>query len=314
MASSGSVNFTVTRNEIINEAALEIGVKKLSQAIGGGLQLHIERSLNLMVKQWQGTADFAPGLKVWSRRRATVFLQSNQHQYALGPTGDNATESFVATNLTASAATSATSLTVDSITGIASADIIGIVLTDGTIHWDVVNGAPTGSTVVITTGLASGADSLAKVYAYTTKMRRPIEILTQSLRNSDNEDTPMGSMDLYEFEALTAKTSDGTPTSAFYEAQRTNGQLYLNAEPDDVTKQIRIVYLSDIEDFDNADDNPDYPVEWFRALKFNLAVEIAPGLGRTVSPELAALAAGSLAIAQNLNPDTTVDYFQPGLD
>ena len=145
-------------------------------------------------------------------------------------------------------------------------------------------------------------------------MRRPIQILTHSLRNSDNEDTPMGDMDLYEYESLTDKTSDGTPTRVFYEAQRTNGQLYIDAEPDDVTKQVRIVYLSDIEDFDSADDNPDYPVEWFRALKFNLAIETAPGLGRDISPALAALARTSLEIAQNVNPDTTTDYYQPGLD
>ena len=44
-----------------------------------------------------------------------------------------------------------------------------------------------------------------------------------------------------------------------------------------------------------ADDLP-YPPEWIRALKFNLAVEIAPEYGFAVSPEIAALAQDSKAI------------------
>ena len=38
-----------------------------------------------------------------------------------------------------------------------------------------------------------------------------------------------------------------------------------------------------------ADDLP-YPPEWIRALKFNLAIEIAPEFGFSVSPELVAMA------------------------
>jgi len=314
MASSGSVNFTVTRKEIVEDAAFAVGIKRLNQALHGGVDKQITRALNLMVKQWQGTADFAPGLKVWTRRRATLFLQKDQHQYGLGPSGDHATESFVTTTLTAQVAALGTTLTVDSITGIASADNIGVVLDDGTIHWDIVNGAPSGSSVVITTGVASVASANQKVYAYTTKMRRPIDLVTANLRNSESEDTPMPFMDILEYEAIVNKSSDGTPIRVFFEGQRTDSQLYTDSDPDDVTKQISMVYLSDIEDFDTATDNADYPVEWFRALKFNLAIEIAPGFHRVVSPELALLASTSLSIAQNLYPATTSEYFQPGID
>ena len=44
-----------------------------------------------------------------------------------------------------------------------------------------------------------------------------------------------------------------------------------------------------------ADDLP-YPPEWIRALKFNLAIELSPEFGFTVSPELVALAQESKAI------------------
>ena len=314
MASSGSVDFTVTRDDIINAAAFEIGVKALGQTLTSEVTDPIAQALNMLVKQWQGKADFAPGLKVWTRRRAYLFLQSDQHQYALGPTGDHATESFVSTTLTASVSATDTSLTVSSITGISSGDNIGIIQDDGSIHWDTVNGAPSGSTVVITNGMASAASANNTLYAYTTKMRRPVDLLTISLRNSDTEDTPIEKIDLYQYEAISAKTADGTPTQAYYEAQRGNGQLYLSSEPTNMTNYVRMVYLSDIEDFDTGSDNPDYPVEWFRALKYNLAVDIAPGFGKQVTNTLAALAVDSLSIARNANPETSAEYFQPGLD
>lgn len=314
MATSGSVNFSVNRNDIINAAAEEIGVLALGQTMTSTIQTPIALRLNALVKQWQGKADFAPGLKEWSRKRGTLFLQTNTVEYSLGPSGDHATNSYVSTTLTAAAATSATSLTVGSITGISNADNIGIALTDGTLHWDTVSGAPSGSTVTLTTGLASGASANAKVYAYTTKINRPIQVLTAVLRNSENTDSPLTFITLEEYEALTNKRSDGTPTRILVEGQLTNIKLYTDYEPDDVTKQIRFTYLSPIEDFDAATDTPDYPQSWYRALYKNLAIEIAPMFSRQVNPLLTTQAAESLAIAKNEYPEETVMYFQPGLD
>jgi hypothetical protein len=48
-------------------------------------------------------------------------------------------------------------MVVDSITGVASGDIIGVALDTGLWHWTTVNGAPSGSTIVLTAGLPSAA-------------------------------------------------------------------------------------------------------------------------------------------------------------
>lgn len=58
--------------------------------------------------------------------------------------------------------TSETAMVVDSITGFANGDIIGVQLDATTkgfkdIHWTTINGAPTGSTITLTTGLPSAA-------------------------------------------------------------------------------------------------------------------------------------------------------------
>ena len=315
MASSGSVNFSITRNDLVNAAAIEAKVVPIGHTLTADVQAHIIQSLNMLVKQWQGTADFAPGLKVWTRRRATLFLQKDTHKYNLGPSGDHATESYIETSLTANSAATDTTLTVDSITGISSGDNIGIVMDSGKIHWDTVNGAPSGSTVTITTGMEALASNGKAVYAYTTKVRRPVKILTATLIDSDGEEIALTEMDLLDYEYISNKTEDGTPLKYFYEAQRTNGALYTDVEPDDVTEHINFTYLSDIEDFDTATDSPDYPAEWYRALKFNLALEICSAFDKDPSQVLIANAQNSLSIAQNLYPNNSnsQDYFQPDL-
>jgi hypothetical protein len=311
MATSGSVDYTVTRSDIVSGAAEDAGILAVGQTLESGVESRIVSRLNLLVKQWQGTNDYAPGLKVWTRRRATVFLQANKNQYALGPTGDHATDAYVTTTLTAESLSTDTTLTVSSIAGISSGDFAGIVMDDGTLYWDVVSGAPSGSTVTITTGVPSTASSGSRCFFYTTKMRRPIDILTANLRNADNEDVPLGMMDLYQYESIGSKTADGDPCNIFYEAQLINGQMYTDYEPSNVNKVIRLVYLSDVEDLDATSDNFDYPSPWYRALRSNLGLEVCAAFDREPSQQLREIAATSLAIAKNLNPETCSDYFEP---
>ena len=58
--------------------------------------------------------------------------------------------------------TGQTSITVASITGIADGDTLGILLDDDSWHWSTVNGAPSGTTVVITDALPSAAGTGAR--------------------------------------------------------------------------------------------------------------------------------------------------------
>jgi hypothetical protein len=314
MATSGSVDYTVTRSDIIQAACETVGVVSIGDAIPAEYSANIIRSLNMLVKQYQSQDDYAAGLKIWHRRRATLFLQKDTNQYLIGPTGTHATESYVRSTLTAAVSISGTALTVTSITGISSGDFIGVVMDNNKIHWDTVNGAPSGTTVTLTTGMEAAASSGNYFFTYTTKTRRPLNILTASLRNTSDEDTALGFMDLLEYESIPDKTADGTPTALLYEPVLGNGRLFIDYEPTDVSQVLRYTYLSDAEDFDNATDNPDYPANWFRALKYNLAVEISPDYGMRVSDDLRALAVESLAIAKNSNPQTTNLYFEPNKD
>jgi len=193
-------------------------------------------------------------------------------------------------------------------------DNIGIVLADGTIGWTTISAG--GGTVNLTlpSNTLGAAPAGAQVYTYTTTARRPEVILTATLRDSNGIDVPLSTMLLEEYEALTDKTSDGDPSAIFYEGQLGNGVLYTDLQASDVTKQIYIVFLAAMEDFDVLTDTPDYPQAWYRPLVYQLAMDIAPKFGRPIAADLKLLRDESLMMAQQLNAEISHRHFEPGRD
>lgn len=312
MPSSGSVDFSVSRNDIITAALQEIGVYRTGQTVSADDVTLAALRLNMIVKQWQGAADFAPGLKEWSRKRGYIFLQTSQSEYDLGPSGDNATSSYTRTTISTAEASGQTILSVTSTTGMTAADIIGIVLDSGAIHWTTIVSTGAGPTVTITTQIPSAAAAGNYVYWYTTKMRQPLKILTAVLRDENTNDSPLYPMTLEEYESLPSKTSDSDPSRYYYEFQLTNGMMYLDVEPNDVTKVIRIVFLSAIEDFDASSDTPDYPQVWYMPLMLQLGKILAPVFGVKWTTDQEENRKEAILIARNSFPETTNLYFQPG--
>lgn len=312
MASSGVVTFSVNELDIVRDALEEIQVLGVGRTPKSAMIDRARRKLNMIVKQWAGSTDFAPGLKMWTRKRAYLFLQKGQHAYSLGPSGDHASESYVTTTLTANASLGASTITVASASGISSGQNIGILLNTGYFQWTTVNGAPAGSVVTLTATLTAAAASGARVFVYTSKMRRPLEVLTAVTRDTNSQDVAFsGEMILEQYEAIPDKTATGTADLLYYEAQLTNGVLYLNRTPDDVTKVIRLVYLSPPEDFTATTDTADFPQVWFRPLCLELAINLAPGYGFPVTPELKGLRDEALKIAREANPETSIASFNP---
>jgi hypothetical protein len=317
MTTSGTVSFSVSRDDICKQAMYECGALGIGETMSDDdLQLCSFR-LNMMVKQYMGTIDLAPGLKVWSRKRGNLFLSTTTGQYSLGPSGSGWCSSFTSTTLASSAAAGASTIIVTSAASIANGDNIGITLSSGNIQWTTVNGAPVGTTVTLTAVLTGAASGLGAVYNYATSLqaRRPLQIITAVLRDVNTNDTPLWFYNLQDYESLPSKANlqnTGDPTQIFYEAQLTNGVLYTDvAAAADTSKYIHIVYLSPIEDFNSATDTPDYPQEWYRPLVKALAVEIAPAFSLPVTQEMMAAKAEALAIAGRSNPETSTMFFQP---
>jgi len=310
MPSSGSYDFTVNRDEIINLSNEMAGVKGIGRVLSAE---DIDRSallLNLIVKQWQGRADFQPGIKIFTRKRAYLFPQLNTDQYTLGSTGDHATASYNSSTLSAAEASGQTVLSITATTGMVNGDYIGIILDDDTIHWTTIVSFVASTSVTITTQLPSTAASGNTVYWYTTKIMLPLSMISVRRMDTSSNEVTLSTMSLgfYE-ESILNKATDGTPSLYLYERGVTTGTLMFDFEVEDTTEIYRLTFLRPVEDFDAATDTPDYPQEWFRPLVGQLSIDVATANGRPVTQEMKDYRDGALAIAGNLDPDNGEEVF-----
>lgn len=311
--SSGSVDFTVNRDEIIGDALRRI---LKDGGLGGSPNTDqitdAAKSLNYIVKQIPALVG---GDKMWLRKAGFVFLQDSQVAYQLGPTGDTAASvSFNHTTISANEASGQTVISLTSVADITAEDFIGIELDSGAVHWSTVDsvGLNTATLVLATTGAASAGNV---VYTYTNQIRRPLRILTANMRDVNGLDTSLRVKDIYQYQSLSNKTAVGTPTSVYYQADIPNGTLYTDLSPDDVTRYIQIVYLSQAENFNESTDTPDFAQEWLKPLRDWLAYDLWPEYRAGERPQwLKDDKTEALALAEAMNPHQDNGYFEPGRD
>lgn len=312
MATSNSYDFSATRSQIIRQAALDVGAISAGVTAAAELTSDFSFRLNAMVKRWS-----AAGIHVWTTQEATLFPQASQVSYTLSSTSsDHATQSYVSTQLASAAADGASSITVDSISGISNGDYIGIVVDDGTLHWTTVNGTPSGSTVTLTDALDDSAAVDNRVYAYTTKIVRPLKIVDARRYDvSAARDIPMNMIARLDYQKLPNKTATGTITEAFYDPQLSAGILKIWYAPAVVTDLINFTWHRPIMDFDAAADNPDLPQEWISALISNLAYEMRNqyGVVGARAAELRNSAAQTLDDVIGFDREEGSVFFQPDI-
>lgn len=305
MATSGSTDFNLTRDDIVAEAMELLGLLAPGETPKAQETQTCQRSLNMMLKAWQ-----ADGINLWTQTEATLLLTAGTASYTFP--GARAAKTVVSTTTTAAALSGATTITVSSIAGISATNTIGVELDDGTLHWTAVNGAPSGSTVPLTTGLAGDAASGATVYVYASVIGRPLRITT-ARRHNIGQDTPIIGLNRDEYFALPNKSSTGIPTQYYYDPQQATGVLYLWPAPSSVEDSIKFTYTRRIEDVDTNADDLDLPQEWFEPVAHNLAVRIAPkfGISITTKPELVAMAENGYNLMKEWDSEPESIHFMP---
>ena len=272
MTTSGTSTFNATRDQIITAALRKLQAIGQNETPSATLIQNCAFQLNSLVKSLNAT-----GLHIWTEEEATVFLQPGQVAYTLGgTTTDNATGSYVATTLSASAALGATSITVTSPTGFGAGYYVGVVLSSGAISWSTQSGAASGSTITLAAGLTGAASANAPVYVYQTQIGRPLRVVGARRYNfSSAIDTTMGDpMSRLDYRNLPNKTNTGVPTRYFYDPRggaSSQGIFYVWPAPSDATNAAKMTWWRPIQDFTAPGNNPDLPVEWIDALVWNLA-------------------------------------------
>jgi len=271
VATSGSKNYTVNRTDLIESALRKLGAYDAGDTPSSDELADANAALNLMIKAW-----ITKGLNVPWRETLTLFLQPDTRSYRIGPSGDECTESFVETTLSAAAITGATTITLTSTSGITASDRIGIKLDDGTIHWTTVVVAATTS---ITTGLASAAASGNAVYAYTTKCNRPVKLVYAHTRDSSGIDNEVDLIGETAYRMLSNKGSGGRPNQVYYQPTIDNGTLFVWPANSGGVDKLVLISQPYVDDFDAASDNLDFPIEWGKAIIFGLADDLGPEYG-----------------------------------
>lgn len=276
MATSGTSTFSRNRDQLIASALRKVNAFESGETPDSAAVSEASDALNAMVKHWQGS-----GVEIWTTQEAILFPQVSQVRYTLGDTTDNdhATAVDIETTLTADAALGASSILVDSITGISTAFNIGVQLDDGTYQWTTVNGAPAGSTITLTAVLTGAASSGNAVLTYQTELVRPLKILSARRYNLLSAiDVPLAEMDRIEYQEMPNKTTTGAVNSFFYDRRggaNSTGYIYLWPAPANTDEIVKLTVARPIQDFTAAGDDADLPQEWIRAIEWNLADELA---------------------------------------
>lgn len=270
MSTSNSTNFNLTRDELLIGALRLIGKASRGKTPKAEDIADAAEALELMIKQLQST-----GAHLWKNQEATLFVEKGTASYSIP--GANITQSYVTTSMKVAGVATDSTIDVDSISDISDVDFIGIELDDGTMQWTTVNGAPSGDTVTITDALTSASAISNTIYAYTTKIVRPLKALDARRQNENDVQIDVISRD--EYFTLPTKDSQGQVNQIYYDPQLETGRLYIWPVGSSAIDRVQITFMMPIEDMDSSNINPDFPQEWLLALKFGIASLLGPEYG-----------------------------------
>jgi hypothetical protein len=160
MATSGSIDWTTTRDEII-KAAYRLVVVDEDFAPTTNQTSNASLLLNAITKSYNAKL----GMPLWAM--GTGFILPFTTSYSTNSTSGYVTASYSQTTLSLAGDTSDLTIEVTSTSGIGNGYFIGIEADSGDMHWTTVNGSLSGNTVTITAALPADSaiafrpDSLA---------------------------------------------------------------------------------------------------------------------------------------------------------
>ena len=289
MSTSSSYNWSLTGTEIITEALELLGVFGAGETLNPDDQATCLRSLNGMIKTYA-----SKGIGLWKNVEASLIPSYEGYSYSIGPTGDHCSTGMYKTEIATAAVSGAATITVDDDENITNGDYIGIELDDKSVQWTTVNGVPAANVVTLTAVLTDDVAVDNHVYNYTSKIQRPTEIIEARTVSSANYETPILIASRSQYMGLSNKSSTGPASQVYYDTLLTNGKMYVWPACSDVKEYIKFTCKIQIEDFDTATNDADFPQEWILPLAWNLAVIVSPKFGKQLDQVFLATAVDML--------------------
>lgn len=305
-----TINFSLTAGEMVETAYQHLGAMGDGQVLSSARMTFGLRLLNLMIKSWQNQ-----GLHLWKKEEFYLFLEKNTPDYYLGnqatsPAKACYREDAVLTTLTASPSISATSLSVGTTVGMTIGDYIGIVLSDNTIFWTTIATIPGTTSLTLTSGLSGASLANKNVYTFTTLIDKPMRVL--DVRRVLGSVTSPSSIELSSFSheeyyEQPNKLLSNMPLAFYYQPRKTYGQFHIWPASNTAQTYLEGTMERGLFDIDSKTDVPDFSDEWFEPIIYQLAIRLAPSLGKEdkaaklIIPQGSAILENALAWDAELN-------------
>lgn len=271
MATSGSVDYTLTAGEAVEQAFGKIGVKEAEQALQSDEMQDGLNVLNAFLKALNTT-----GGHLWTQEEGILFLDKGKTSYNVGPTGDEATllDDFIGTRTTAVLGTVAV-IPVISSAGMLAADKVGVQLEDGTRFWTTILTVDNPLQITLSASLPSASASNSTVFTYTAIIERPLRV--SSFRRKTfgvDSEIMIGSWSRSQYFNQTNKEGQGTVVNSYYSPLIGNGRLYVWQTASSVNDFVRFSFERSIQDVDDKTNNLDLPPEWMETAVYNIAARL----------------------------------------
>jgi hypothetical protein len=289
MATSGSYNWSLNRDELILMAFQEINVYGTQDSsVSTEDSTFAVRKLNAMLKMWS-----IDGVKTPKRKIGFLFPALDTVQYNLGSISGSShcTNSYIKTTISADEAAGQTVLSLTSTSGMTASDNIGIELDDGSRQWTTIVSVDSSTQVTVTAALTGASASGNTVVTYTSKINKPLKIIYATKLNlNSNQESEINVEGHDAYYKTPNKTLEGSINNIYYDKQISGARphyssLYVYPEPSSVDEILRIIYTDAIQDLDSSSDDIDLPQEWLYPVMFNLASELAFSYGKFIELE-----------------------------
>lgn len=137
--------------------------------------------------------------------------------------------------------------------------------------------------------------------AGTFNTTRPIKIVDAFVRTSDSLDYPVAiTMTLEEYNRVTDKATRARPTRLYYATEFPLGKIHLDPKPD-AADTLKLFSWKPLTSFATLDTAASLPAEYLKAIRLNLAADLAPEFSVALDSLTVQQAIGAHLTIRNLN-------------
>lgn len=266
--------------------------------------------LNDILTHWQAKL----GINLWRETEALLPLNAGQSEYSLGVDGDHCFTDYTYMYTTASYVAGDDDLAVNSsLTDFEAGDNIGVELADGTRFWTTVAGFMTETSIQLVDPLPSSVNQGASIYVYATLIDRPIRILdVRSALGHDEDEMPVNQVSRQHYYRIPNKNNYENSNDVnewYYSPQLDLGKLSVWPPSTGRGNIVRFTFVKPQYIPESESENILIPSEWYLALKWALASELA--VTYAVSPDRVVMIENKAAISLDaaMSGDVEIESF-----